>query len=125
MRKAASRFGVDPALVKAVIHAESNFNPMATSVKGAMGLMQLMPDTARQHEVSNAYDPAQNITGGVRHLRLLMDRYDGNLDLVLAAYNAGIKPVDAANGVPNYPETREYVRRVLELYSQYRVARAE
>jgi soluble lytic murein transglycosylase-like protein len=110
---------VDAHLVRAVIRAESNFNPMATSNKGAMGLMQLMPDTARLWEVKNAYDGDQNIAGGVRHLRYLIDRYAGDLDLVLAAYNAGTRPVDAVNRIPNIPETIEYVRRVREFQSYY------
>lgn len=120
VRVTASRYALDPHLVKAVIRAESNFDPMAISSKGAMGLMQLMPDTARQHEVRNAFDPVENIRGGVCHLRYLMDRYRGDLDLVLAAYNAGTKPVDAVNGIPNIPETRAYVRRVREFHTRYR-----
>ncbi|MEA2625917.1 MAG: hypothetical protein QOD06_1962 [Candidatus Binatota bacterium] len=123
VQNVATRFAVDAALVKAVIRAESNFNPRATSPKGAMGLMQLMPDTARFHGVQDAYDPAENVFGGVRHLRLLLDRYSGDLDLVLAAYNAGTVPVDRAHGIPNYPETREYVRRVREYHSLFRAAR--
>lgn len=124
VRTTAVQYSVDPHLVKAVIRAESNFDPMAVSSKGAMGLMQLMPDTARQHEVKNAFDPAQNIQGGVRHLRYLLTRYQGDLDLVLAAYNAGTKPVDAMNGIPNFPETREYVRRVREFHARYRTRAA-
>lgn len=112
VRVAAREFALEPALVKAVIRAESNFNPMAVSPKGAMGLMQLMPDTARMHDVRNAFDPAENIHGGTRHLRYLMDRYRGRLDLVLSAYNAGTKPVDLAGGIPRIAETQEYVRRV-------------
>ncbi|MGH7821396.1 MAG: lytic transglycosylase domain-containing protein [Candidatus Binatia bacterium] len=122
VREVASRFKLDPALVKAVMRAESAFNPMATSPKGAMGLMQLMPDTARMHGVKNAYDPVDNIHGGVRHLRYLMDRYGENLDLVLAAYNAGTKPVDQIGGIPRYPETQEYVRRVHVFHAHYRTA---
>jgi soluble lytic murein transglycosylase-like protein len=118
--EAAKRFALDPTLVKAVIRAESNFNPRAISPKGAMGLMQLMPDTARMHAVKNAFDPADNIGGGVRHLRYLMDRYDGKVDLVLAAYNAGTKPVDAVKGIPRFAETQEYVRRVRSFHSTYR-----
>lgn len=124
VRKAAAEHSLDPHLVKAVIRAESNFDPMATSVKGAMGLMQLMPDTARMHGVKNAYDPLENIGGGVRHLRYLMTRYESNLDLVLAAYNAGTKPVDAVKGIPAYAETREYVRRVREFHAHYDTAQA-
>jgi Transglycosylase SLT domain len=116
----AKRYSLEPSLVKAVIRAESNFDPMAVSPKGAMGLMQLMPDTARMHEVRNAFDPTENIHGGARHLRYLMDRYAGKLDLVLAAYNAGTKPVDACRGIPRIPETEEYVRRVRLFHVIYR-----
>jgi hypothetical protein len=119
VRGVSEQFSLDRWLVKAVIRAESNFYPQATSPKGAMGLMQLMPDTARMHEVKNAYDPVQNVLGGVRHLRYLFDRYAGNLDLILAAYNAGTKPVDAVRGIPSYPETQEYVRRVRLFHSTY------
>ncbi|MGH7899264.1 MAG: lytic transglycosylase domain-containing protein [Candidatus Binatia bacterium] len=122
VRQTAKRFGLEPSLVKAVIRAESNFNPMATSPKGAMGLMQLMPDTARMHEVRNAYDPSENIYGGVRHLRYLMDRYRGKLDLVLSAYNAGTKPVDRVRGIPRIAETEEYVRRVHLFHAGFREA---
>jgi soluble lytic murein transglycosylase-like protein len=120
VRLTAKEFSLEPSLVKAVIRAESNFDPMAISSKGAMGLMQLMPDTARMHEVRNAFDPTENIHGGVRHLRYLMDRYGGNLDLVLSAYNAGTKPVDEARGIPPIPETQEYVRRVRLFHAVYR-----
>lgn len=120
VRDTARQFALEPSLVKAVIRAESNFDPRATSPKGAMGLMQLMPDTARMHEVRNAYDPAENIHGGVRHLRYLMDRYRGNLDLVLSAYNAGTRPVDAVRGIPRIAETEEYVRRVRLFHTAYR-----
>jgi len=120
VRVTAKEFSLEPSLVKAVIRAESNFDPMAISPKGAMGLMQLMPDTARMHEVRNAFDPTENIHGGVRHLRYLMDRYAGNLDLVLSAYNAGTKPVDEARGIPRIPETQDYVRRVRFFHAAYR-----
>ena len=125
VRETAKKFALEPSLVKAVIRAESNFDPMATSPKGAMGLMQLMPDTARMHEVRNAFDPTENIHGGVRHLRYLMDRYRGNLDLVLSAYNAGTKPVDAVRGIPGIPETEEYVRRVHVFHAAYREGEAK
>jgi soluble lytic murein transglycosylase-like protein len=111
---------VDAALVHAVIKAESDYNVFARSRKGAQGLMQLMPDTARLHNVSNVHDPAENIEGGVRHLRLLLDRFSGDLALSLAAYNAGIKAVEQYRGVPPYAETQEYVRRVLRFYDRYR-----
>jgi soluble lytic murein transglycosylase-like protein len=119
IRDIAARYGVEYALVKAVIRAESAFNHRAISPKGALGLMQLMPETAALHRVHNVFAPSENIEGGVKHLRMLLDRYGGNLTLALAAYNAGVGAVkDAGYHVPAYPETREYVRRVLT----YRVA---
>jgi soluble lytic murein transglycosylase-like protein len=117
---AAERHGVDARLVRAIIKVESDFNSRARSYKGAQGLMQLMPDTARLHNVANAYDPTENIDGGVRHLRLLLDQYSGDLQLTLAAYNAGIKAVEKHRGVPPFSETKEYIRRVLSYYSRYR-----
>lgn len=120
IRSASHRYRVDPELVRAVIKAESDFNTVARSHKGAMGLMQLMPETARLHNVNDVYDPGDNIEGGVRHLRLLLDRFQGNLELSLAAYNAGIKAVEKYAGIPPFAETREYVRRVLRLYEAYR-----
>jgi soluble lytic murein transglycosylase-like protein len=115
----AGMYDVEFALVKAVIRAESNFNPRAISPKGARGLMQLMPMTARRHGVRNIHAPMDNIMGGVEHLRMLLDRYTGNVPLALAAYNAGAGAVEkAGNRIPRYPETQEYVRRVLE----YRLA---
>lgn len=116
---AADRYKVDMSLIKAVIRAESGFSPMATSPKGAQGLMQLMPATARLHGVVQAYDPEDNVEGGVRHLRLLLDRYGGNVRLALAAYNAGSGAVDKYGGVPPYPETWEYLDRVLSFREQY------
>jgi soluble lytic murein transglycosylase-like protein len=117
---ASARHSIDPDLIRAVIKTESDFNSNARSPKGAMGLMQLMPDTARQHNVLDAYDPLDNIEGGVRHLRLLLSRYRGNLELSLAAYNAGINAVERHGGIPPYAETRQYVRRVLGFYDGYR-----
>jgi soluble lytic murein transglycosylase-like protein len=115
----SQRYGVDPALVRAVVKVESDFNEAARSNKGAQGLMQLMPDTARQHNVGNVYDPEENIEGGVQHLRLLLDRYQGDLPLTLAAYNAGVKAVEKHRGIPPYSETKEYVRRVLSYLQRY------
>jgi soluble lytic murein transglycosylase-like protein len=112
----ARRHGVDPALVLAVVGVESAFRPDAVSRKGAQGLMQLMPGTAAALGVSDAFDPAQNLDGGVRHLRSLVGRYRGDLTKALAAYNAGEGAVARHRGVPPYRETRDYVRRVLARY---------
>ncbi|NIO09153.1 MAG: transglycosylase SLT domain-containing protein [Deltaproteobacteria bacterium] len=120
VRSASNRYGVDPNLVWAVMKVESNFDPYAVSKKGARGLMQLMPATARQHRVDNIHDPGQNIQAGVRHLRLLLDRFKGNLRLGLAAYNAGSRTVERYKNIPPYAETRQYVRRVLKYYDFYR-----
>jgi len=104
--------GVDPSLVKAVALVESGFNPKATSAKGARGLMQLMPATAKQYGVSNLHDPYQNLSAGAKHLRELLDQYDGNVTLALAAYNAGSGAVKRYGGVPAYEETQQYVKKV-------------
>ena len=119
---ASGRHRIDADLIRAVIKTESDFNPTARSHKGAMGLMQLMPDTARLHNVVDAYNPVENVEGGVRHLRMLLDRYQGNLELSLAAYNAGSGAVEKHRGIPPFAETREYVRRVLGFYDSYRGA---
>jgi soluble lytic murein transglycosylase-like protein len=113
---AASRHNVDPNLVRAVIKVESNFNPNAVSRKGAMGLMQLMPQTARQLKVANPFDPQQNVDAGVRHLKQLMENYGGDVKLTLAAYNAGQGAVARSAGVPHFAETRNYVKRITQLY---------
>jgi soluble lytic murein transglycosylase-like protein len=120
IRSASDRHSIDADLIRAVIKNESDFNSAARSNKGAMGLMQLMPDTARLHNVLDAYDPVDNIEGGVRHLKLLLGRFRGDLELSLAAYNAGIKAVEKFGGIPPFAETREYVRRVLQSYNGYR-----
>lgn len=115
----SSEYDVEPALIKAVIRAESGFDRMATSPKGARGLMQLMPFTARRHGVSNPYNPRENIRGGVRHLRLLLDRFQRNVPWALAAYNAGSGAVRRYRGIPPYAETQTYVRRVLQFRRHY------
>lgn len=120
IHNAAQRHGVDYALVKAVIKAESNFNHRAVSRAGARGLMQLMPATANQLQVQDSFHPEENIEGGVRYLRYLLDTYRGDLRLALAAYNAGEGAVYRHRGIPPFKETRTYVKRVLEYYEQYR-----
>jgi soluble lytic murein transglycosylase-like protein len=116
----ARSYQLEPALVKAVMHVESAFNTGARSGKGAMGLMQLMPDTARRFGIRDAYNPVENVTGGVRYLRWLFRYFDGNITHVLAGYNAGEKAVSRYGGIPPYSETRDYVRRVLRMRELYR-----
>ncbi len=113
---AAARHNVDPNLVRAVVKVESNFNSNAVSRKGAMGLMQLMPSTARSLNVKNPFDPEQNVDAGVRHLKQLLENYGGDVNLTLAAYNAGSGAVARSAGVPRYAETQNYVRRITNLY---------
>jgi soluble lytic murein transglycosylase-like protein len=113
IRNAAGTYGLDPALVTSVIAVESNFNSRAVSKKSARGLMQLLPETAAQMAVRNAFDPAQNIDGGTRYLRQLLDRYGQDLTLALAAYNAGPKRVDFHHGIPPLAETHSYIDRVI------------
>lgn len=117
---AAAQYGVDESIVRAIIHAESSFNPNALSRVGAQGLMQLMPGTARRFGVSNAFDPVQNIRGGVQYLAWLLKRFNGNLTLAAAGYNAGEGAVDKYKGVPPYGETQRYVVRVAQLAERYR-----
>jgi soluble lytic murein transglycosylase len=124
IRSASDRYSIDADLVRAVIKAESDFDSNARSRKGAMGLMQLMPDTARLYNVLNAFDPVDNVEGGVRHLRMLLERYQGDLRLSLAAYNAGSGAVEKYGGIPPFAETREYVRRVLRFYEAFRGSRS-
>jgi hypothetical protein len=125
VREAAERHNVDPALVRAVIETESGWNPAAYSRKGAVGLMQLIPTTAQRYGANDAFNPQQNIDAGVRHLKWLLERYNGNLDLALAAYNAGEGAVDRAHGIPAFKETRNYVQKVQDAYFRPGSGRAE
>jgi soluble lytic murein transglycosylase-like protein len=122
IKDAASRYGVDEAVVRAIIHAESAFRPNATSHAGAQGLMQLIPSTAARFGVADAYDPKQNIAGGVQYLAWLMKRFNSDLTLVAASYNAGEGAVQKYGGVPPYAETQRYVQRVGQLAERYRGA---
>jgi soluble lytic murein transglycosylase-like protein len=124
IRRAAQQYGVEEAVVRAIIHAESSYRPNAISHAGAQGLMQLIPATASRFGVSDPFDPSQNITGGVKYLAWLMKRYSSNLTLVAAAYNAGEGAVDRNGGVPPYSETQRYVQRVGQLADRYRTALA-
>ena len=117
--QASKQFGVESSLIKAVIKAESGFNHRAVSKKGAKGLMQLMPHTADHMEVENPFNPEENIFGGTRYLSLLLKRFKNNLKLALAAYNAGPEAVENYKGIPPYPETKTFVKRVLYYYDGY------
>lgn len=118
--RASARYRVDPTLVEAIIQVESDFDSFAISKRGAAGLMQLMEDTADRYRIANRFNAEQNIDVGVRHLRELLNRYRGDLQLALAAYNAGTNSVDRYGGVPPFPETREYISKVLSLQEQIR-----
>jgi soluble lytic murein transglycosylase-like protein len=120
IRNAAERHSLDPELIKAVIKVESSFNPFAISEKGAKGLMQLMPATAEEMEVEAPFDAEENIMGGSRYLRQMLNLFDGDLELGLAAYNAGPNRVLANGSIPNIPETEQYVKKVLRVYGRTR-----
>lgn len=125
LREACERYRIPYALAKAVLASESNYNPNAVSHAGAMGLMQLMPETAVTMYVDDILDPRENIHGGVRYLRVLTNEFEGDLVKVIAAYNAGPGAVRRAGGVPNIAETQEYVKRVMRLYKEYKARFAE
>ena len=118
----AHEYRLSPALLFAVMKAESSFNPTIISKAGAVGLMQLIPETAIRHGVRNLYDTRENIGGGAKHLRYLLDRFHGNIRLALAAYNAGEKKVDRYRQIPPFKETQQYVKRVMGYYRDYRTA---
>jgi len=120
IKKAQIKYGIAFSLIKAVIHAESGFNPRAVSKKGAKGLMQIMPDNYKALSVSDPFDPFQNIMGGTRYLKQLLNRYDAKLPLALAAYNAGPTAVDLYRRIPPYTETQNYVQKVMTLYNRYK-----
>jgi soluble lytic murein transglycosylase-like protein len=118
IKKAAEKHRIDTELIHVVIRAESNYDAFAISTAGAMGLMQLMPATARQYGVGNVFDPAQNIEGGVRYLKDLVRLYNGQTKLVLAAYNAGQEAVRKYKGIPPYPETKSYIAGIMKSYKK-------
>ncbi len=120
IRKIGRRYQVDPPLIKAIIQAESDFDHRAVSRRGALGLMQLMPDTARELNVANPFNPKENIDGGTRYLRQMLDSFNNNLTLSLAAYNAGPGLVSRTGGIPDIPETQQYVTKVLRQYKEYK-----
>lgn len=120
INQASRKFGIESSLIKAVIRAESAFDHKATSNKGAQGLMQLMPYTADDLDVNDPYDPEDNIFGGTKYLSMLLERFDNNVQFALAAYNAGPENVAAYNGVPPFQETKNFVKKVLTYYNQYK-----
>ena len=119
IENASEKYGVDPTLVQAIIQVESGFNPNAISSAGATGLMQLMSPTANQYDVKERHSPRQNIDAGVKHLRHLIDQFNGKIPHAVAAYNAGASVVIKYNGIPPYPETQAYVTKVMSLHSEY------
>ena len=124
IRSASYKYGIEPSLIKALITVESNWDSSAVSKKGAIGLMQLMPATATDMQIINPFDPVQNIEAGTRYLRFLLDRFNGNLDLALAAYNSGPTTVEKSGGVPAIAETRKYIKKVLSIHNK-RIINAE
>ena len=120
--QASRRFKVDPSLVKALIKAESDFDHRAVSYKGAQGLMQLMPETADAMEVANPFSPEENIFGGTRYFSLLLERFENDKTLALAAYNAGPEVVESYGGIPPFPETESFVAKVLDYYEKYKTS---
>jgi len=117
--EAGNRYGVDPALIKAIIMAESSYDPMAISKKGAVGLMQLMPSTLNDLDVDDPFNPVHNVNAGVRYFKGLLNEFEGDIELAVAAYNAGSKKVRQFNGIPPYNTTQRYVRKVFEYYQYY------
>ena len=118
IEEASQLYSLDPKLIQAVIHVESKYDPKALSPKGAQGLMQLMPGTARDLQVSDPFNPRENIEGGARYLRYLLDSFNQDLSLALAAYNAGPEKVNLYKGIPPYLETRSYVQKVIQIYNR-------
>jgi soluble lytic murein transglycosylase-like protein len=125
INRAAALYQVDPALVQAIIFAESGYNPSAVSKRGAMGLMQLMPGTAKAMGVKDCFDPEHNIYGGVKYFKKLVNQFDGDVELALAAYNAGSRKVREFNGIPPYRATEHYIQKVLKYYNIYKSQQAE
>jgi soluble lytic murein transglycosylase-like protein len=117
----ADKYRIEPSLVSAVIKVESNWDAKAISHKGAMGLMQLMPSTAKEMNIKNPFDPEENIEGGTRYLRYLLDKFDGDINLALAAYNAGPGKIEKFRGIPPFKETKQYVKRILSIYNGERL----
>ena len=118
IRQKSVKYDIEPSIIKAVIEAESNWDDKAVSKKGAIGLMQLMPATARDMQISNRYDPEQNIEAGTRYLKMLLERFNGDMELAVAAYNAGPTNVEKSGGIPSFSETKKFVRNVISTYKE-------